>query len=117
MSDILLCCHDPILMKNIYGILRDEGYSIDIADHPSMAVQSILMKKYSVVIFDSEPFGLPAEQAVRIIRSLSPHPPVLLLGQTEYPVEAERLPLPLDLEEFRQTVREIHNLSSISHPS
>jgi DNA-binding response OmpR family regulator len=116
MCTILLCCHDPILMKNIYGILRDEGYAVDIAEHPTMAIQSILTKKYSVVIFDSEPFGLTAEQAVRIIRSLSPYPPVLLLGATEFPVEAEGLPLPLNLEEFRQTVREIHNLNSTSHP-
>jgi len=117
MSDILLCCHDPILMKNIYGILRDEGHTVDIAEHPTMAVRIILNKRYSAVILDSEPFGLSAEEAVRIIGSISPEIPVLLLGKAEAAVEAERLPVPLNLEEFRQAIRDIPVLSSTSHLS
>lgn len=102
MKKILLCSSNPILIKNLYGLLRDEGFAIDTVEHPALAIQSVMGSRYGMMIVDSEPFGLSAEDAVRIIRSLMPDFPVLYVGSGEYgPSPA------VDLEKFKRTVHSI----------
>lgn len=116
MIEILLCSHNPLLIKNLYGIIRDEGYAVEIVDHPTLAVQKFMQKNYAFIIFDSGSFGLTAGEAVQIIRSLSSDIPILILGSTECSVSAEGLPIPLNLEEFKQSIHDIHRLSSLNNP-
>jgi DNA-binding NtrC family response regulator len=112
MSEILLCSHNPIMVKNLYGMLRDEGFFVETADHPALAVQMVMNWDYAAVIIDSEPFGLSAEDAVRIIRSVSPDMPVIAIGQRT-PDDVLSIRIPVDLEEVRQVVHDIHQYQNI----
>ncbi len=106
MKNILLCSSNPILTKNLYAILRDAGFTVESIEHPAFAVQSVMTKKFNAVIIDSEPFGLSAEDAVEIIRTVAPALPVLFVGEDAHGAmpAAER---PLDLEELKRTIRTI----------
>jgi DNA-binding NtrC family response regulator len=110
MARILLCTHNPLLVKDFYGILRDEGFTVEIADHPALAVRMVLQGNYGAVIIDSGAFGLSAEEAVQIIRSISPDIPILVAGNDTYTGGALTLKTPVDLEEFKKT---IHNFISL----
>ena len=109
MPQILLCTHNPLLVKDFYGILRDEGFTVEIADHPALAVRLVLQGNYGAVIIDSGSFGLSAEEAVQVIRSISPDMPILVAGNETYTGGALSLKTPVDLEEFRKV---IHNFIS-----
>ncbi len=113
MDDIILCSHNPILVKNLYGILRDEGYNVAVADHPAFAVQLCMHNRYAFVIFDSESFGLSVEDAIQIIKNVSPHTRVLVLGNGGDSAGMEGTKIPVDLEEFRQAIHNIHSVSAL----
>lgn len=114
MSEILLCSHNPILIKSLYGVLRDEGYAVEVADHPALAVQMFMNRQYSSIIFDSEPFGLSAEEAVQIIRSMAPEIPVIVAGSGATTVDAVTIKAPVDIEEFRQVLQSVHHARGIT---
>ena len=107
MKNIILCSSNPLLIKNVYGFLRDEGYTIDIVEHPALAVKKVLWGAYDLVIVDSEPFGMSADEAAQVIRSVAPGMPVVIMGEREKDLVNGR-PAPLDLEEFKRT---IHNIA------
>ena len=109
MSNVLLCTHNPILIKNFYGILRDGGFNVEIADHPALAVQMVFEGKYVAVIIDSESLGLSAEETVRIMKSISPDMPIIVVGNDNYAGEVLSVRTPVDLEEFKEV---IHTLIS-----
>jgi DNA-binding NtrC family response regulator len=104
MNEVLLCTHNPILIRNSYGILRDEGFNVEIADHPALAVQMVFAGKYIAVIIDSESFGLSAEETVRIIRSISPDMPIIVAGNDTYTGGVLSVKTPVDLEEFKEVI-------------
>ena len=110
MAQILLCTHNPLLVKDLYGILRDEGFTVEIADHPALAVRMVLQGNYGAVIIDSRAFGLSAEEVVQIIRSISPDIPIIVAGNETYTGGALSLKIPVDLEEFKKA---IHNFISL----
>jgi DNA-binding NtrC family response regulator len=113
MNEILLCSHNPILIKSIYGMLRDEGYIVEVADHPALAVQMALNWNYTAVIIDSEPFGLSSDDAVQIIKSVSPDMPVIVVGQARPANDVLSIRMPVDLEEFRQAIHDMHQYQNI----
>ena len=115
MDDILLCTHNPMLIKGLYGILRDEGYSVELADYPAHAVRKIMQRSYSGVILDSMSFGMPAEDAVWVIRTIAPEVPVILVGHPEQETDSLSIRVPADLEKLRTVVHEMHQTGSISH--
>jgi DNA-binding response OmpR family regulator len=106
MKKILLCSANPILIKSLYGVLRDEGYEVDIVEHPALAVQQVLVDGYGMMIVDSEPFGLSAEDAVQIIKLTKPDLPVLYVGSGAHGA-APAVDPPVDLEEFKRTFHAI----------
>lgn len=114
MNRLLLCSHNPILIKSLYGLLRDDGYDVEMADYPALAVRGVLEKSYTAIVIDSEPFGLPAEDAIKIIRSVSPNVPIVIVGDTRHSVEAWSIKEPLDLEEFKQVMQEINHTQGIA---
>lgn len=114
MNEILLCTHNPILIKNLYGVLRDEGYNVEIADHPALAVQMTLNWNYIAVVIDSEPFGLSAEDAVQIIKSVSPDMPVIIVGYAKHTADVLSIKMPVDLEELKQAIHDVHKHREIS---
>jgi|GEM_PF-1499978 len=118
MENLLLCSHNPILVKSLYGPLRDEGYSVEVVDHPALAVQMTLRWNYAAIIIDSESFGLSAGEAIQIIRAVSPDIPVVVIGDTGHSMEALSIGNPVDLEEFKQVIHDIghvhHHCNSLS---
>ncbi len=106
MKNIILCSSDPILIKSLYGILRDEGYAVETIEHPALAVQMVLRKHYDLIIVGSEPFGLSAEDAVQIIKTFAPEMPVLFVDGSERRDQRSRGHA-LDLEEFMKTIQNI----------
>lgn len=100
----MLCTHNPILIKSFYGMLRDEGLGVALADHPALAVQMVLQNRYAAVIIDSGSFGLSAEEAVGIMRSISPDMPIVVAGNETYAGGVLSLRIPVDLEEFKEVI-------------
>jgi CheY-like chemotaxis protein len=107
MKNSILCSSNPLLIKGLYGILRDEGYSVDTIEHPARAVQMVMQSRYDLIVIDSEPFGLSAEDAVQIIKAVAPNIPVMFVGRCEDNDLAQAVVPPLDLEQFKQAVRSI----------
>jgi DNA-binding NtrC family response regulator len=107
MKNIILCSSNPILVKSLYAMLRDEGNNVELVEHPAVAVRKVLWGKYDFVIVDSEPFGLSAEDAAQIIRSVAPDMPVLNVGSGRSRDLEEAAKTPLDLEEFKRRVHSI----------
>jgi len=104
MKNIILCSSNPILIKNLYGILRDGGNNVEIIEHPARAVQKVLSGKYDITIIDSEPFGLSAEDAAQIIKSVAPGMPVLCVGCGRNTEQPHAVKTPVDLEEFKRAI-------------
>ncbi len=115
MDEILLCTHDPILIKNIYGFLRDDGHSVEIADHLALAVQMVLKNPYQAFIVDGRLFGLSADDAVQIMKMVSPEMPVIVVGGRCDRQDALFVGMPVDLEELRTLVNRMHRSNNISH--
>lgn len=88
-------------------MLRDDGNDVEIADHPSQAVQMVLKKKYAKIIIDSEPFGLSVEDAIKIIKTVSPEIVVIIVGYAGPDYAVVGIKEPLDLEEFKRTIHGI----------
>ena len=104
-----------MLIKNLYGMFRDEGYSVEITDDPAHAVRIILENRFLAVIIDSQAFGLSAEEAVQIIKTVSPEIRVILIGCREYEAADFSINLPLDLEALKKLVRGMRDINTISH--
>jgi DNA-binding response OmpR family regulator len=96
MKDILLCSSDPLLVKNLYGILRDLGFRVETVEHPSDAVHKVLRQRYDFAIVDAEPFGLSADDAEDVLRTVAPQMSIIALGARCNGSAMH----PLDLEEF-----------------
>jgi DNA-binding NtrC family response regulator len=111
VNKILLCTHDPISIKNIYGILRDEGFGVETADHAALAVRMVLEQNFSAVIIDSQPFGLPVGDAIKVIKTVSPETTVILVGCNDADQDGPGINMPMDLSELKNL---IHNVMSVS---
>ncbi len=107
MKKIILCSSNPILVKSLYGILRDEGHCVETIEHPVFAVQMVMHDKYDLLIIDSEPFGLSAEDASEIIRTVAPGMSILFVGSRQDRTHVQAVETPIDLEEFKRTIHSI----------
>lgn len=109
MKPFLICSLDQILLKALHGILRDEGYEVEVADHPAQAARMALSKDYAGVFLDSEFVGLSAQDAAKIISSTS-DTHVLIAGEVSFCTGAIAIGKPLDLQEVRQAIHGIKDL-------
>lgn len=114
MNRILLCTHNPISLKNVYGILRDEGFEVETADHPALAVRMVLEKSYNAVIIDAQPFGLSVADAARIIKTVSPETTVILVGCDDEDGDTPDINIPMDLSELKNLVHNVRQVQNIS---
>ena len=114
MNEVLLCTHNPILIKNVYGIVRDEGFGVEVVDHSALAVQRVFHRNYIAVIIDSESFGLSAEDAVQIIKSVSPDIVVICVGFAKLNSDVVSMTLPVDLEEFKRAIHDVRRVGALS---
>lgn len=109
MKRILLCSSNPLLIKGLYASLREEGYDVDDVEHPSLAVKKVLRGSYDLTIIDTEPFGLSAVDAARIVGAITPGMPILCLGGRGEG-GLERLPVltaPADLEAIKEMIHRV----------
>jgi DNA-binding response OmpR family regulator len=114
VNNILLCTHNPISVKNLYGILRDEGFGVETADHPALAVRMVLEQSYNAVIIDSQPFGLSVGDAAKIIKTVSPETTVILVGCSDDDQDSPGINVPMDLSELRNLVHNVISVRKIS---
>jgi len=107
MKKIILCSSNPLLIKILYGMLRDEGYTVEEAEHPALAVQKVLSGTYDFMIVDAEPFGLSAEDAARIIKTIAPEMPILCVGGGASSDYLPMIKLPEDLDVIKEMLQHI----------
>lgn len=107
MKRIILCSSNPLLIKSLYGMLRDDGYVIDEVEHPAHAVQKVLGCSYDFMILDAEPFGLSAEDAAGIINAIAPGMPVLSIGGATARDTSPLIRLPAELDAIKEMIQHI----------
>jgi CheY-like chemotaxis protein len=105
MKKIILCSSNPLLIKSLSGILRDEAYAVEDVEHPALAVQKVLGGAYDFMIVDAEPFGLSAEDAARIIKTIAPEMPIFRVGGGEAYDTLPLIGLPADLDGIKEMIR------------
>ncbi|GBE00758.1 response regulator receiver domain protein [bacterium BMS3Bbin06] len=115
MSHLLISSHNPLLIKSIYGMLRDIGYSIDITDHPADAVRQVFNNKYDAVILDSRDVGLTASDASEIIGSISPDTRVVILGEAQDKTTATTFPNSDQLDDLKTYLSEVFDHNNRNH--
>jgi DNA-binding NtrC family response regulator len=104
---MILCSSNPLLIKSLYGMLRDEGFGIEEVEHPALAVQKVLTSAYAFIIIDAEPFGLSAEDAARIIKTLAPEMPILCVGGSAACDNLSMIRLPADLAAIKEVIHTV----------
>ena len=107
MKKIILCSSNPLLIKSLYGMLRDEGCLVEEVEHPALAVQKVLNGAYDFMIVDAEPFGLSAEDAARIIKTIAPEMPILCIGGGGVCDNLPMIRLPADLEAIKEIIHHV----------
>ena len=107
MKNIILCSSNPILTKSLYSMLRDDGYNVETIEHPAQAVQMVMRRHYNCVIVDSEPFGLSAGDAAKIIKAVAPLMPILFIGDDVVDTHTHATHTGIDLEAFKRTIHSI----------
>jgi len=107
VAELLLCTYDPIFLKSLYGMLREEGFGVEVVEHTSIAVQRAFHKDYAAVILDSESIGISAGDAAEIIRIASRDAAVIIAGRARPSGSALSVEKPVDLEEFRALLRKL----------
>ena len=107
MKKIILCSSNPLLIKSLYGMLRDEGCVVEEVEHPALAVQKVLASAYDFMIVDAEPFGMSAEDAARIIKTIAPEMPILCVGGGAACDNLPMIRLPADLDAIKEMIHHV----------
>jgi len=102
MKRLLFCSQESLLVKGLYGLLRDEGFLVDHVEHPSEAVRQCLCNAYDAVILDTRDIGLSALDAASIIRTLKSDIKVFLIGGGGDGRDAMVVNVPLDSDELKR---------------
>lgn len=105
MGKTLLCSHDPLLIKSFYGLFREEGFIVDLVDHPSFAIKRVMEGDIELFIMDAATFGLSVKETIEIIRNVAPDLPCIVVGNDQNGASPaiERY----DLERLRSLLRAI----------
>lgn len=80
MRKTLICSHDPILIKNIYGLFIDGGFTVEIVDHVSLAIKRVMGGDIGLLVMDAATFGLSVKEAIEIIKNVVPEMPYIVVG-------------------------------------
>jgi DNA-binding response OmpR family regulator len=111
MKALLLCSQDPLFLKSLYCVLKEEGYDIEVATHTADAVRLSLFRGYAAVIMDSGNVGFSEREAAKVITSVTGGTPVIIAGQADPQSGSISVGKPLDLEEVRGVLRNLFGLS------
>jgi DNA-binding NtrC family response regulator len=110
MKALLLCSQDPLFLKSLYCVLKEEGYEIEVATHTANAVRLSLFRCYSAVIMDSGNVGFSEREAAKVITSVTGGTPVIIAGGGDSRSDLICVDKPLDLEEVRGVLRNLCGL-------
>lgn len=80
MRKTLICSHDPILIKNLYGLLIDGGYMVEVVDHVAFAIKRVMEGDIELLVADATTFGLSVMEAIEIIKNVVPELPYIIVG-------------------------------------
>jgi DNA-binding response OmpR family regulator len=104
MIEILICTHDPMLVKGLCNPFRDAGYSVTTADHAMQAIQLMARRHFAALVLDSCVMGMSPAEALPVIRRVSPLTKVVVLGDSRLEHDAWTVPRTADFEEVRAIV-------------
>jgi uroporphyrinogen decarboxylase len=107
VGQILLCTCDPIFVKSLYGLLREDGCWVDVVDRCALAVRKALARDYDVVIMDAESVGLPADDAADIIMKTAKETAVIIVGEARASSSAVAVGRPVEPVRVREMVRRV----------
>lgn len=104
MRKILLCSHNPILIKNLYGLFIDNGFAVEVVEQSSFAIKRLMVADIDLFVMDASTFGLTVTETIEIIMNLVPDMPYIVVGS-----EDQRVPLSdgIDFEGIRDLLRAI----------
>ncbi|MDA8156428.1 MAG: hypothetical protein M0Z52_08260 [Actinomycetota bacterium] len=115
MNNVLICAYDPILIKNLYAILTQDGFSVEVTDHPASAFRMVMRKEYAAAVIDCWPFGITTEDAARAMKAVCPGLPVLVMGKATSQAGTVGIEGPVDLEILRKTIRAVCGMQDTSN--
>ncbi|HEX8949447.1 MAG TPA: hypothetical protein VF790_10825 [Dissulfurispiraceae bacterium] len=110
MKNILLCSQDPMLVKGLYGPLRDAGYTVETSEHPADAIKCVLNTPYLSVILDSRDIGIPAADAAAIIKTIRPETYIVVVGKNVSGGDLHMMIQPDAIDKLRELMNDISTL-------
>lgn len=102
-----MCTCDPIFVKSLYGLLREDGCWVEVVDRCALAVRKALARDYDVVIMDAESVGLPADDAAEIIMKTAKKTAVIIVGEARASSSAVAVGRPVEPLRVREMVRRV----------
>lgn len=80
MRKTLLCSHNPLFIKSLYGLFIEGGFSLEIVDHIGLVIKRVMEGDIELLVMDASTFGLSVDEAVEIIRNMVPELPYIIVG-------------------------------------
>ena len=114
MRELLVCSYDPIFIKSLGGLIRQEGYEMLVADHPALAVRMAFERPLAAVIMDSEVIGFSAGDAASALTNSFEHLTVIISGRTKAPSGALSISKPLDLQEVKDLLAGLRGVQELT---
>ncbi len=104
MLEILICTHDPMLVKGLCNPLRDTGYLVTTVDHAAMAIKLMLKRQFVAIVLDSSVMGMSLPEALPVIRHVSPLTKVIVVSDARTDYDAWTVPRSAGCEEVRAII-------------
>lgn len=113
---ILIVDDEPIARTNLKYVLKKEGYRVDTAGNGLEALDRMKTQEFDLILTDMKMEKMDGFQLLETVRKISPKTDIVLItgyatvnsavaalkkGATHY------LPKPINLDELRETIREI----------
>ncbi len=113
---ILIVDDEPIARTNLEYVLKKEGYRVDTAGNGLEALDRMKTQEFDLILTDMKMEKMDGFQLLETVRKISPKTDIVLItgyatvnsavaalkkGATHY------LPKPINLDELRETIREI----------
>ncbi len=73
-----------MLIKNLYGLFIDTGFSVEVVDRAFLAIKRILDGDISLIVLDASTFGLSVRETLDIIINVAPDMPYVIINSSEH---------------------------------